>query len=57
MWCKMEHPIGGGGSVCNDLGGVSTVDEVREAIIKRLSFGHCPKGGGAKPESKSFEVV
>ena len=46
MWCKMEHPIGGGGSVCNDLGGVSTVDEVREAIKKRLSFGHCPKGGG-----------
>ena len=25
---------------------------------KRLSFGHCPKGGeGVQPESKSFEVV
>ena len=23
----------------------------------RLSFGHCPKGWGVQPESKSFEVV
>jgi hypothetical protein len=33
--------------------------QIREAIKKRLSFGHCPKrgGGGVQPESKSFEVV
>ena len=32
----------------------------REAIKKRLYFGHSPKRGGAaggQPESKSFEVV
>ena len=30
---------------------------LKEAIKKCLSFGHCPKGGGVQPESKSFEVV
>ena len=24
---------------------------------KPLTFGHCPKGGGGQPESKSFGVV
>ena len=32
---------------------------VREVILKKklLPFGHCPKGGGVQPKSKSFEVV
>ena len=37
------------------------IHPIREAIKKRPSFGHCPKGRGGgrgvKPESKSFEVV
>ena len=32
---------------------------IREVILKKklLPFGHFPKGGGGKPESKSFGVV
>ena len=33
------------------------IDLGRTSEKKRLSFGHCPKGSGVQPESKSFEVV
>ena len=35
------------------------INLLREAILRKkmLPFGHCPKGGGVQPESKSFGVV
>ena len=38
---------------------VFVMTSLREVIPRKklLPFGHCPKGGGVQPESKSFGVV